>query len=173
MRGGSRLRYGHPVAKRRAGKEGRPTGRDGKADGRVELDLLGGFALRRDDAPVHLPHSACRLLALLALDDRTHSRGPITAVLWPDADGGRAQGNLRSTLWRLRRSGDADLLHVAEGLRLSPGADVDLVRGWAVVDRVLADPLAVHHAAGLESLHLDVLPEWDEDWVGPERERYR
>jgi len=46
-----------------------------------------------------------RLLAFLALQERPVSRVHVAGVLWPELPDERAAANLRSALWRLRRSG--------------------------------------------------------------------
>src|SRR6266852_6779153 len=90
----------------------------------AELRLLGGFGLRHGESRLVLPMTAQRLLAFLALHERT-ARALITGTLWPEASEPRAQGNLRTAIWRTQRS--APLMIDAEGdtLRLRPEVSVD------------------------------------------------
>jgi DNA-binding SARP family transcriptional activator len=86
-------------------------------------------------------------------------------------------GNLRSVLWRLRRAGDGVIADGNGQLALAAGVDVD-ARVLADIARVVvgggslvleADPasLAALARAG------DLLPDWSDDWVLVERERFR
>src|SRR5437763_12936825 len=52
---------------------------------RMELRLLGGFGLRIGDQDIALTPGALRLLALLALHDRSMSREQAAHMLWPEA----------------------------------------------------------------------------------------
>jgi DNA-binding SARP family transcriptional activator len=134
------------------------------------VGLMRAFNLRSGGAPVELPHSAQRLLAFLALHDRPLLRPYVAGCLWTDAPERRAAASLRSALWRLREPG---VIHAtATHLRLADGVRVDLNTAAASARRVLDgefEPADVHAltAAG------DVLPDWYDDWVLLERERFR
>jgi DNA-binding SARP family transcriptional activator len=143
----------------------------------VAIQLLGGFELRVRGRPQALSLGAQRLLALLALRDRPLPRVQAAGTLWPDAEEERAAANLRSTLWRVRRSGLCLPACSGNLLSLGPGVDVDLHAALAASRVLLAS------AAGAENLILavpgalamngDLLPDWDDDWVLLERERFR
>jgi DNA-binding SARP family transcriptional activator len=143
----------------------------------VAIQLLGGFELRVRGRPQALSLGAQRLLALLALRDRPLPRAQAAGTLWPDAEEERAAANLRSTLWRVRRSGLRLPACSGNLLSLGPGVDVDLHAALAASRVLLAS------AAGAENLILadpgtlemsgDLLPDWDDDWVLLERERFR
>jgi DNA-binding SARP family transcriptional activator len=146
--------------------------RDGSSP-RAHLALLKGFELKCDGEPVHLPLSAQRLLAFLALQQRPVNRVYVAGVLWLDASEERANANLRSTLWRLRRPGhelvEATLTH----LSLADGVSVDLRLAESHA-RLLLDQTADWSADPYEvSLSGDLLPDWYDDWVLVERERFR
>jgi DNA-binding SARP family transcriptional activator len=135
--------------------------------------LVDGFALSRDGRPIRLPISAQRLVAFLALVDRPIPRPRAAGTLWPDTTDGRAMGNLRSVLWRLRRSGDGVISDTDGLLMLAPRVAVDVhdLDGLArsVVDGRGQGPdslEALAHSGGL-------LPDWSDDWVLAERERFR
>jgi DNA-binding SARP family transcriptional activator len=140
---------------------------------RVRLELLGAFNLVCGEEPVALPMSAQRVLAFVALHDRPLHRPFVAGSLWLDSPEERAFASLRSALWRLHRHGD-DLVEPA-GQRLALGSDVevDLRESEALARRALdrADPAALELASS--ALASDLLPDWYEDWVLIERERYR
>jgi DNA-binding SARP family transcriptional activator len=138
--------------------------------------LLGGFAVELQGAEpgstlADLPHGVQRLVAYLALADRP-TRAAVAGLLWPDVCEERAQGSLRSALWRLHK--------VAPGLVESSGGALFLARGvrvdvrefteWA---RWVLDPGT--DVGGISSVDLglpgELLPGWYDEWVLLERER--
>lgn len=98
-----------------------------------------------------------RLVAYLALADRTMERARVAFVLWPETTEDRALANLRTALWRLRTI-PTDLLN-SNRTRLRIDAAV-----W--VDARQPASSAVH-ACG------ELLPDWYDDWLVVERERLR
>jgi DNA-binding SARP family transcriptional activator len=136
----------------------------------LSLRLLGGFAVEGSHGTIALPISAQRVVAYLALQDRPVHRRRLAGVLWPDTTDARAAANLRSALWRARKSApliDDDHSNLA----LSGGVDVDarrLRRG--AQDAVLA---WVRGRSGGVATDIELLPDWYEDWVVAERERFR
>lgn len=139
-----------------------------------ELNLLGGFSLRRAGLPVEPPLTAQRLLALLALHDGRISRSLIAGTLWLNSTEEKAIGSLRSALWRLRQC--APDVIVAEGstLALHSAVSVDakqlMEHGLDLIDG--SEPLTTD---GLNELIYsnELLPDWYEDWVLVERESLR
>jgi DNA-binding SARP family transcriptional activator len=140
----------------------------------LELVLLHGFAVYRDGAVVGFPHGAQRLLAFLALADRPQLRAHVAGVLWPDVAEERAAASLRSTLWRIRRTGCPLVSGSRDSLRLAPEVGVDVRDATSVAHRLLrtADHVADLDTAG-RLLAGDLLPDWYDEWVQPERERFR
>ena len=135
---------------------------------------MGGFGLRCDARSLILPLSAQRLLAFLALQDMPLLRAYVAGVLWPDVREARAGASLRSTLWRMGHSGwilvDGSRTH----LWLAPDVHVDL-RGLMRDYRRILNEAADLPPELLTSLPLsgDLLPDWYDDWVIMERERFR
>jgi DNA-binding SARP family transcriptional activator len=140
------------------------------------LHLIGGgpyLTVSRQRREV--PEGSKHLLVLVALRRRRVERRWAAGTLWPFADEGRAAGNLRSALWRLRRA-RIDVL-VADKWSLALSTDV-------LVDLHLMDERAtrlIEGKAGDDDLAispswadvLDFLPGWYDDWVLMERERVR
>lgn len=140
----------------------------------VRLVLLGGFELRLGERSLHLPLSAQRLLAFLALHNRPLSRIFVAGTLWPDTAERRSCANLRSALWRLHRPGAALVRSTAQHINLDPAVEVDLRETTDLVHRILntsaeVDPRALATLYSADDLLLD----WYFDWVLIERERFR
>jgi DNA-binding SARP family transcriptional activator len=138
----------------------------------IRVLLLDGFELQHGGEPVLLPASAQRLIAFLALHERSLQRPFVSAVLWPDTSDERAAASLRSTLWRIRRSGCPVVETTTDHLRLARGVTVDVHEATAAARRVLTgcpdidelDPLA---------LSREILLDWSDDWVLLWQERFR
>jgi DNA-binding SARP family transcriptional activator len=138
----------------------------------VELNLLRGFELRCDGESVELPLGAQRLVAFLALQDRRVLRVYVAGVLWLDASEERSHANLRSALWRLRRSEREVVTSTSRHLSLADGVDVDVRRAIATSREALHSPVGAAPQL-VDDLGGELLPDWYEDWVDVERERLR
>jgi DNA-binding SARP family transcriptional activator len=141
--------------------------------GLARLTLLGAFRLVCGGEPVELPLSAQRVLAFVALHDDPLHRPYVAGSLWLDSPEERAYASLRSALWRLHRHG-RDLVETkGQQLALGRGVEVDLRESEALARRTLdgADTGALE--AETAAFRSDLLPDWYEDWVLIERERYR
>jgi DNA-binding SARP family transcriptional activator len=140
----------------------------------VRVSLLEGFELSIDETTVPVPLGAQRLLAYLALGSRPVLRVHLAGVLWLEASEDHAFANLRSTLWRLRRCGDGLVETSGQHVRLFPGVEVDVRRSIDLARRVVSSPSDAELLdLDLDSLRSDLLPDWYDDWVLLERERYR
>jgi DNA-binding SARP family transcriptional activator len=140
----------------------------------ISLSLLEAFELRCDDQLVSLPLSAQRLLAFVALHEHPLVRVYVAGTLWIDASDERAGASLRSSLWRLNRPGhhlvDATTTH----LHLAPGIEVDLRRGFALARRLLDGTADTNDLETAEAALVgELLPDWYDDWLVFERERFR
>lgn len=138
----------------------------------ASLELLGGFRLTCSAREVEMPVSAQRVLAMLALSGRSLRRSYVAGMLWPDSSEERANGSLRSALWRIRKI-DADLVRVTtESVSISDDVTVDVrilrVQASEVVEGQ-AEPSQVQPGW----FEAELLPDWYEDWVLFERERMR
>jgi DNA-binding SARP family transcriptional activator len=140
----------------------------------THLALLGGFALTRDGAEVALPTPACRLLAFLALRDQPMLRDYIGETLWIDATRDHAAGSMRSALFMLRRA----CPHAVEAsngrLLVGPSLVIDVREAMKSARRLLSPPDEPSDV-DLRGLPFsgDILPDWYDDWVVIERERFR
>ena len=144
------------------------------ASTQVRLSVLGGFSLRAADRTVHLPRTAQRLLAFVALQRRPVPRDHVAFTLWPDGSEAHAHGSLRTALFELRRPGH-DLLRVAEGdASLAPEVVVDLEEMLSLVDVICAnDGGGALPAVERDLLEADLLPGWYDDWIITQQERHR
>lgn len=141
----------------------------------VTIRLFGDPHVLQDGVPRAVPEGCKRVLAFVALKggrvDRRHAAGS----LWPDGSEGRASGNLRSALWRLRGAGidvlEADKVSVFLAARST--TDVDDMCCWA--DRLASGKASEADLAvpAWNSPVIELLPGWYDDWVIFERERVR
>lgn len=139
----------------------------------ARLGLLGGFRLTIAREDVAVPMSAQRLVCFLALQPQPLLRTFVGGALWGDSTQHRAEGSLRSALWRLPRP-DMLVALTADHIALAPTVEVDYRKGEALAHRVLdpSEELEDITQVSDEVLSADLLPDWTEDWVLLERERY-
>ena len=136
------------------------------------LVLVGGFELLIHGHPVPLPERAQRLVAFLALRGKPVERQQLAGILWLDSSEGRAMANLRSTIWRIRDVAASVFVEVGRQLLIDPRIVVDVREITDRAHRILdgAEPsgplVEAMSAAG------ELLPDWEEDWVLIERERF-
>ncbi len=121
------------------------------------------------------PEGCKRLLAILALQSNGVTRHLVARQLWPDVDRHRADGNLRTVLWRLHGTGldmvDSDSQALA--LQTTVAVDVKILQEWA--NRIVAGQMRSDDLRLIPTVEegLCVLPGWYDDWVIIERERLR
>ena len=143
----------------------------------ARLTLLGEFRLELEGQVHHVPASARRLLAMLAVTHRGRRvpRGALAEAMRPDSDPARATSTLRSVLWRLpRERGRALVLTDAAEVWLHPELEVDLWEAEAQA-RLLCGPTDVvaEELKDLSSLEHDLLPSWHDPWLAVEQESFR
>jgi len=143
---------------------GRPT---------FELGLIGGFSLRRNGEPVHLPLSVQRLVAFLALSKRAVMRSHAAGTFWPDVSEARAMANLRSVIWRLPGPSHEILVFDGGLIALRPEVGVDARR----LSRAAHVILEATDDAGADDVEPlidagELLPDWSDQWVIVDREHY-
>ena len=138
------------------------------------LRLLGGFHLVVDGERVHLPRAEQRLLACLALAERPQTRSRLAGRLWPDTAEPRAMARLRTALWRLRQPGRLLLDGSPDEIELGDSLAIDVQDLTQLARRFLDAPLETDFERLAELTDAgELLPEWDDEWVAPHRERFR
>ena len=143
------------------------------------LTLLGSFELTCGATRLAVSVPGQRVLALLALHARPVRRSSVCAALWPESDSEKSGQNLRSVLHRL--SPEVELLvgSTRDTLTLAPEVEVDL---RSCTTKILA--LCEKPGLGAEApvpdggdllplLTADLLPDWYDEWLLVEQERYR
>lgn len=135
----------------------------------LRIRLLNGFGLSAGERAVPVPGGAERLLAFLALHDRSVSRHLVAATLWPEVPEHRAYANLRSALARLDGMGRQALDIGPTEVGLADGVTVDLAEVRSLAERVIHP--AEHgqdgplDSAAVAELSAELLPGWYEDWA--------
>jgi DNA-binding SARP family transcriptional activator len=135
--------------------------------------LLAEFQLHVDGRAITLPHSVERIVAFLGMSRAPVNRARLAATLWPDVADHRANGDLRSALWRLRRL--TGVIEEADSrLALAPEIDVDIADLTELTQALIVEPAppALDRLPDLVRAD-EILPGWDEEWLIAERERYR
>jgi DNA-binding SARP family transcriptional activator len=140
----------------------------------ARLRLIGSFELSRGGATARLPLMAQRLAALLAVRDETVDRSRAAGILSPDVEHHHALANLRTALWRLRGTTYRIVQPVGGSLRLAPNVSVDVRESDCLARRVLSGDIGRDEAmAAASALSGDLLPDWDDEWLVFDRERFR
>jgi DNA-binding SARP family transcriptional activator len=116
----------------------------------LRLTLIGGFALWRGSQELGIATSAQRLIALLALSDRTVGRLHVAGTLWPDYPTERSLADLRTTLWRVNQSSEQVIAATPSFLRLDADIEVD-VRNLVAFARRLTEAGTASEAVDLDS----------------------
>ncbi len=143
---------------------------------KVEVKLLGGFAVAADGDPLDVPwrlRKAKTLVKLLALapGHRIH-RDVLIDQLWPDADPEAGANNLHQALHAARRVLGTDRIVLRdEMVVLGPAGDVVVdVDAFTAAASAAADGTSRSLRAALSTWTGDLLPEDTyEDWATPHR----
>jgi DNA-binding SARP family transcriptional activator len=133
---------------------------------------MNGFGLLCDGETVGLPLSVQRLLALLAFHQRPVQRVYVAGKLWIDATEERAFASLRSALWRANQARIPLVCASDSRLALHPDVRVDVQEAAAQAHRIVDGTAEDVSFAGF-ALTGELLPDWYDDWLLIERERYR
>jgi DNA-binding SARP family transcriptional activator len=143
--------------------------------GSVSLSLLRRFELRVDDQPVEIPLGSQRVVAFVALARRRVGRIFLAGNLWIDSSEERAAAALRTALWRLGRPASAVVCAHGPWLSIDPVVEVDVDIATHSARQLLDQTDYAEPATALSQLRDDgdLLPDWYDDWVLIERERFR
>jgi DNA-binding SARP family transcriptional activator len=140
---------------------------------RATLHLLAEFQLKVDGKAIRLPHGVERIVAYLGMSRVPVNRSRLAASLWPDVADRRANGDLRSALWRLRRITGV-ICDEGSLLALAPEVEVDVTDMAQLTQTLITEPEQPSLKRLSELVRAeDILPGWDEEWLVVERERYR
>jgi DNA-binding SARP family transcriptional activator len=113
------------------------------------------------------------VLALLALHEHPLQRTYVAGLLWPDFPEHRSVANLRTALARLPLKAGRLVEVVGRQLRLARWVSVDIRETSALARQIIDEDDEVLSIKGLhQPLMRDLLPDWYEDWVLAEQERY-
>jgi DNA-binding SARP family transcriptional activator len=143
-------------------------------NGMVRIQLLDTFDVFSGGHSVSLPAGARRLVAFLTLVKTPVMRDHVAYRLWPDCSEARAQANLRSALWRVRRA-RLGLVESSEG-RLCIGhdvcVDIDLLSelAEAMIRGRISNPPEDSRAVLTSG---ELLSDWYDPWLSDARERLR
>lgn len=140
----------------------------------MEVVLIDGFDVKHLGRSLIVPGAGQRVIAFLALHNRPVRRAYVAGSLWPDEAEEHASALLRGALSRLRRA-EVDAVGTAgDRVYLDPEVSVD-VREISAAAELLArgEPIPGDVAPLVEALAGELLPDWYDDWVLVERERYQ
>lgn len=152
-------------------KHGQGTSR---AAARCVIELLGGFRLVVDGRHFHVPRAAQKLLAYLALFGRAQPRSVLAGQLWPDATEERAMARLRTAVWRARQVGPFLVKGSTYAVELGDVVSVDAIELTTLAHRYIDESLDADDTRYAELAGAgELLPEWDDEWLAPQRERFR
>jgi DNA-binding SARP family transcriptional activator len=141
------------------------------------VSVLGSFGFSVAGKPhLNLPHGSQRLLAFLALRDRTITRTAVAGTLWPEATEEHAYASLRSALSRLSEIQRTIVRATSQELALADGVHVDIRDARSLAHRLL-NPGAMREGdlsdQVISTLSADLLPDWYDDWAIAEGEEWR
>ena len=139
----------------------------------ARLFLLGGFDLTIDGSSHDVQPASQRVLAMVALAPHGMKRDSCAFQLWPDSPERRAKANLRSCLWRIGKLPEHILVSTKSTIRLHSDLWVDVRDGLEEL-AASADPTVIGASLlPFHALQADLLPDWYDDWLVVERERFR
>jgi DNA-binding SARP family transcriptional activator len=138
----------------------------------LRLQLLDSFALLDGEETVALPPSVQRLVAFVTVHDRLLLRSYVAGAIWPETSEQSAGANLRTALWRLNHLGLPVVEAADSTLRLEPTVRVDLRERLLEGRRLLETDEPEVDGLDDSVFRLDLLPDWYDDWLVIERERF-
>lgn len=139
----------------------------------LHIELLRHFQVTSDGLLLALGRSGERLVAYLAIEDRSLARDHIAGALWPDTSQSRAAANLRRALCLVRHYAPRLVCGNAHRLSLVSGISVDVRTQRCLIEAITGGERATANADELRLLRGDLLPDWDEPWLEASREELR
>ncbi len=124
-----------------------------------------------------LPGGSQRLLAFLALRERSVTRKAAAGILWPEASEEHAHASLRSAISRLSAIAHEAIVVSPDDIRLAGAVLVDIREARALAHR-LVDPGDTGQQDDLTdraiaALSQELLPDWYDEWAVAEAEDWR
>jgi len=147
---------------------------EANVDRSSRIVLLNRFSVDFGGNVQRVPGSVQRLLAFVSLHEGPVSRQRAAFTLWPTANEAHAYGSLRTALFRLRAGREGQLFEAGSDLKLRSSVGVDVRRARSLA-ATLGEPVVRRgDEQELEALLLggELLPDWYDDWVLVERERF-
>lgn len=143
---------------------------------RLRVHLFGQFRIENGANSVRLPTRQIQLLlAYVVLHPEAHSREKLAGLLWGDVTDAQARHSLRTAINALRKClGGRILFSDRETVQVSTSYPlwVDVHEFEKGVKGLAAAP-PTHAEAVLNLYQGDLLPDFYDDWILPEREHYR
>ena len=148
-------------------------------DRHLEISVLGAFRfwIRGRDALPALAGGSQRLLAYLALRERSVTRAAAAGTLWPEASENHAHASLRSAISRLTQIAHEAIVITVRDVCLADDVTVDIRESRALAHRLISssdrgkeEDLSDRAIAALSA---DLLPDWYDDWAVAEAEDWR
>ena len=140
--------------------------------GETVVHLLSGPYVTVGEARIDPPEGTCALVVLLALRPDVERRRAGEQI-WPNCQGSRASGNLRTALWRLNRAVPGLVESSRRLLRLAAGVSVDLreltARATALGEALPPGRNELLAVPGLVRAAAELLPGWEDEHVLLER----
>jgi len=146
----------------------------------LEVRLLGGFEVKRDDKPVLIPsRPAQSLFAYLILSaGPVHRREKVAGLLWPDSTEENARNYLRNGLWKLRKAiekGSSKTSAVSyiltDDINVSFNPEAPYTLDAARIEDVDMDCASAEELMDVLSLYKgELLPGFYDEWIVLERE---
>ncbi|MDQ3640603.1 MAG: bacterial transcriptional activator domain-containing protein [Actinomycetota bacterium] len=139
-------------------------------DDTINLTLLGSFAFSVGGDPLPaISTDSQRLLAFLAVEDRSVPRARVARTLWPGSSDERAAARLSSAVAQLGNPVRRAVKISTADLGLAEGVAVDLSRSRSLARRLVdRDALPIWDDLGgpaVSALSNDLLPGWYDDWA--------
>jgi DNA-binding SARP family transcriptional activator len=139
----------------------------------LHIELLNHFQVTGNGLPLGLGRSGERMVAYLALEDRSLARDHIAGVLWPDTSQSRAAASLRRALSVVRHYAPGLMHGHAHRLALVSGTSVDVRAQRYLIEAITSGGRTAVTADELRLLRGDLLPDWDEPWLVASRQELR
>lgn len=137
------------------------------------LELLQHFRLYSDGHMMRLGQPAEHLIALLAVDERSHTRDHLAGCLWPDSTQSRAASSLRRVLSLMQPIAPELIVREGHRLSLSDAVRVDIRLQRSLIDYIISGERTAVDRAELGLLRRDLLPDWGDLWLTPLRVELR